>query len=46
MTHEEACKSEKEGTEQVKADFPKCYEKEVLSQVHHSMVLLLHGLVV
>jgi len=40
MTHEEACKSEKEGTEQVKADFPRCFEKEVLSQVHHNTVSL------
>ncbi|XP_005096072.1 tyrosine-protein kinase BAZ1B [Aplysia californica] len=40
LTHEEACKSEQVVTDQLKSQFPKCFEKEVLSQVHHSILSL------
>jgi len=40
LTHEEAYKSEKEVSIQIKAEFPKYFEKEILSEVHHSTLSL------
>lgn len=40
LTHEEACKSEQTVMEQLRTQFPKCFEKEVLTLVHHNTISL------
>ncbi|RUS86394.1 hypothetical protein EGW08_005844 [Elysia chlorotica] len=40
LTHEEACKSETTIMEQLSSQFPTCFEKDVLSLVHHNTISL------
>ncbi|GFR65697.1 tyrosine-protein kinase BAZ1B-like [Elysia marginata] len=40
LTHEEACKSEQTVMEQLSTQFPKCFEKDVLTLVHHNTISL------